>query len=69
MDYQRDTNNAKNYILHKKHHVIKKLIEIFTDVGDVVIRPSAGSGVTLLAQNKVGQKIIFWKFEVKNICK
>lgn len=32
------------------------MIEIFTDVGDVVIDPVAGSGTTLLAAEQLGRK-------------
>ena len=35
--------------------VIKKLIEIFTDPGDVVIDPCAGSGSTLRAALECGR--------------
>lgn len=36
--------------------VLKKLIEIFTDEGDVVIDPCAGSGSTLRAAMELGRK-------------
>lgn len=36
--------------------VLKKLIEIFTDPGDVVIDPCAGSGTTLRAAVELGRK-------------
>ena len=42
---------------------VKNLIEIFTDVGDVVIDPCAGSGVTLLAAEHLGRKS--YGFEIK----
>lgn len=35
--------------------VLKKLIEIFTDPGDVVIDPCAGSGSTLRAAVELGR--------------
>lgn len=35
--------------------VLKKLIEIFTDPGDVVIDPCAGSGSTLRAAAELGR--------------
>ena len=35
--------------------VLKKLIEIFTDIGDVVIDPCAGSGSTLRAAYELGR--------------
>jgi len=43
--------------------VLKNLIEVFTDPGDVVIDPVAGSGVTLLAAEQLGRKA--YGFEIK----
>ncbi len=63
MDYQRDTITPKIHPTQKSIHVIKKLIEIFTDVGDVVIDPTAGSGITLLAAEQLGRKS--YGFEIK----
>jgi site-specific DNA-methyltransferase (adenine-specific) len=62
-DYDRDTDTVKIHPTQKSIHVLKKLIEIFTDVGDVVIDPVAGSGVTLLAAEQLGRKS--YGFEVK----
>ena len=47
----------------KSIHVLKNLISIFTDPGDVVIDPVAGSGVTLLAAHQLGRKA--YGFEIK----
>jgi len=63
MDYIRDTTTPKIHPTQKSIHVIKKLIELFTDVGDVVIDPVAGSGVTLLAAEQLGRKS--YGFEIK----
>lgn len=63
MDYQRDTETPKIHPTQKSIHVLKKLIEVFTDVGDVVIDPCAGSGVTLLAAEHLGRKS--YGFEIK----
>lgn len=63
MDYPRDTETPKIHPTQKSIHVIKSLIEIFTDVGDVVIDPVAGSGVTLLAAEQLGRKS--YGFEIK----
>ena len=63
MDYQRDTETPKIHPTQKSIYVIKNLIEIFTDPGDVVIDPVAGSGVTLLAAEMLGRKS--YGFEIK----
>ena len=63
IDYERDTTTPKIHPTQKSIEVIKKLIEIFTDVGDVVIDPTAGSGVTLLAAELMGRKS--YGFEIK----
>ena len=39
----------------KPVNVLKQLIEIFTDPGDVVIEPCAGSGTTLKAAHELGR--------------
>ena len=64
MDYQRDTETPKIHPTQKSIHVIKNLIEIFTDIGDVVVDPCAGSGITLLAAEQLGRKS--YGFEIKN---
>ena len=63
MDYQRDNETPKIHPTQKSIHVIRNLIEIFTDIGDVVIDPTAGSGVTLLAAEQLGRKS--YGFEIK----
>lgn len=63
MDYQRDNDTPKIHPTQKSIYVIKNLIEIFTDPGDVVIDPVAGSGVTLLAAEMLGRKS--YGFEIK----
>lgn len=47
----------------KPQRVLKKLIEIFTDEGDVVIDPVAGSGSTLRAAKDMGRHS--YGFEIK----
>jgi site-specific DNA-methyltransferase (adenine-specific) len=63
MEYQRDTETPKIHPTQKSIGVIRNLIEIFTDIGDVVIDPCAGSGVTLLAAEQLGRKS--YGFEIK----
>ena len=57
-EWKRD--NSKQYPkIHptqKPVNLIKRLIEIFTDAGDVVIDPVAGSGSTLIAAMELGRK-------------
>ena len=56
-EWKRD--NSKQYPkIHptqKPVSVLKRLIEIFTDEGDVVIDPCAGSGTTLRAARELGR--------------
>jgi site-specific DNA-methyltransferase (adenine-specific) len=63
MDYQRDTTTPKIHPTQKSIHVMSRLIELFTDPGDVVIDPAAGSGVALLAAEQLGRKA--YGFEIK----
>ncbi len=62
-DYERDTETPKIHTTQKSIYVMKNLIDIFTDPGDVVIDPTAGSGVTLLAAEQLGRKS--YGFEIK----
>jgi site-specific DNA-methyltransferase (adenine-specific) len=48
-DWIKDTTTEKIHPTQKPVKLLEKLIEIFTDKGDVVIDPCAGSGSTLLA--------------------
>lgn len=48
-------NIPKLHSTQKPITVLKKLIEIFTDAGDVVIDPCAGSGSTLRAAKELGR--------------
>lgn len=63
MDYERDNQTQKIHPTQKSVHVLKNLISIFTDLGDVVIDPVAGSGTTLLAAEMLGRKS--YGFEIK----
>ena len=48
--------------------VLKKLIEVFTDSGDVVIDPCAGSGSTLRAAYELGRSAYWFEID-KNFYK
>ncbi len=63
MWWERDTITPKIHPNQKPLPVLKKLINIYTDFGDVVIDPTAGSGVTLLAAEQLGRKS--YGFEIK----
>lgn len=63
MEMQRDTRTPKVHPTQKPVSLLEKLIEIFTDPGDVVIDPCAGSGTILLAAANCGRKA--YGFEIK----
>jgi site-specific DNA-methyltransferase (adenine-specific) len=65
MDYIRDTETPKIHPNQKSLPVIRNLINIFTDSGDTVIDPCAGSGVTLLGAEQLGRKS--YGFEIKKM--
>lgn len=62
-DWQRDNNIKKVHPTQKPVKVLQRLIELFTDRGDVVIDPCAGSGTTLLAA--IQSKRRAYGFEIK----
>lgn len=65
MDYEEDDNPIyrKIHPTQKPIKLLEKLINIFTDPGDVVIDPVAGSGSTLVAAENLGRKA--YGFEIK----
>lgn len=63
MDWQKDTLTPKIHPTQKPVKLLENLIEIFTDKGDVVIDPVAGSGTTLLAAAKRNRRA--YGFEIK----
>ena len=63
IDWPRDNESEKIHPTQKPVELLKKLIEIFTDPGDVVIDPCAGSGSTLVAAERLGRK--GYGFEIK----
>ena len=54
-DWQKDTETPKVHPTQKPVRLLERMIEIFTDPGDVVIDPVAGSGTTLLAAKNLGR--------------
>jgi site-specific DNA-methyltransferase (adenine-specific) len=69
MDWISDDTNSP---LYRKVHptqkpvkLIERLIEIFTDEGDVVIDPVAGSGSTLIAAENLGRKAYGFEIDRK----
>lgn len=63
MDWERDTESERIHPTQKPVPLLRKIIEIFTDPGDVVIDPCAGSGSTLVASIESGRKA--YGFEIK----
>ena len=63
-EWKRDSKDIpKIHPTQKPVNVLKRLIEIFTDEGDVVIDPVAGSGSTLRACMELGRNA--YGFEIK----
>ena len=63
IDWEKDKNIPVIHPTQKPVALLKKLIKIFTDEGDVVIDPCAGSGTTLVAAIETGRKA--YGFEIK----
>lgn len=63
MPWIRDTQTPKIHPTQKSIFVLKKLISLFTDIGDVIIDPCAGSGSTLLAAKQLNRRC--YGFEIK----
>lgn len=63
MDWYKDTDTPKVHPTQKPLRLIERLIEIFTDVNEVVIDPVAGSFITGLAAKNLNRKC--YGFEIK----
>lgn len=63
IDYPRDTKTKKIHPTQKSVILLEFLIKTFTDEGDVVIDPCAGSGSALLAADNLKRKA--YGFEIK----
>ncbi len=62
-DWPTDTATTKIHPTQKPVPLLERLIEIFTDPGDVVIDPTAGSGSSLLAAAHLNRRA--YGFEIK----
>lgn len=62
-EWKKDTVTPKVHPTQKPIQILKQLIEIFTDEGDVVIDPVAGSGTTLRAAAELNRSA--YGFEIK----
>jgi len=68
MPMRKDTETPRIHPTQKPVKTLMELIEIFTDEGEVVIDPCAGSGSTLLAALKLNRRA--YGFEIKKeFCK
>jgi len=63
MEWERDNDTPKLHPTQKPIKVLEKLIKLFTDEGEVVIDPVAGSGSSLLAALNTGRSA--YGFEIK----
>jgi site-specific DNA-methyltransferase (adenine-specific) len=63
MDWIKEKEEEKIHPTQKPVKLLEKLIEIFTDEGDIVIDPCAGSGSTLIAAENLKRKS--YGFEIK----
>jgi len=63
INWVRDSKTQKVHTTQKPVPLLRHLIEVFTDRGDTVIDPVAGSGTTLLAAAQCGRKA--YGFEIK----
>lgn len=63
MDWPRDTESDKIHPTQKPVLLLQRLINIFTDPGEVVIDPCAGSGSSIIASYRSGRT--GYGFEIK----
>ena len=65
IDWERDTDTEKIHPTQKPIKLLKKLIKIFTDEGDIVIDPTAGSGSSLVAAIELNRKAFGFEIDKK----
>jgi site-specific DNA-methyltransferase (adenine-specific) len=63
MDWPRDTESEKIHPTQKPVKLLQRLINIFTDPGEVVIDPVCGSGSSIIAAHRCGRS--GFGFEIK----
>ena len=63
IEYRKDIDTPKIHPTQKPVFLLRFLIETFTDKGDVVIDPVAGSATTLYAAKQIGRRA--YGFEIK----
>lgn len=63
IDWEKDIDSEKIHPTQKPVKLLKKLIKIFTDEGDVVIDPVCGSGSSIVAALEMNRKA--FGFEIK----
>ena len=63
MNWERDTTSPKLHPTQKPIAVLERLISIFTDEGDVLIDPCAGSGSSLVAARKLKRNSFGFEIE------
>ena len=63
IDWEKDTDSPKIHPNQKPVKLLEKLIDIFTDEGEVIIDPCAGSGASLIAAENKNRK--GYGFEIK----
>lgn len=63
LEWEKDKDTPKIHPTQKPVKLLEKLIKLFTDEGEVVIDPCAGSGTTLLAAMNCGRRS--YGFEIK----
>ena len=63
IDWERDTKTRKIHPTQKPVPTLEKLIKLFTDEGEIVIDPCAGSGTTHIACDNTNRKC--YAFEIK----
>lgn len=63
IEWEKDSSSPKIHPTQKPVRLLEHLISIFTDEGDVVIDPCAGSGSTLIAAHNIGRR--GYGFEIK----